>query len=224
MTFHNVRIGEVLNEEMLDHTGSMTSTWSLPPERQAVATCRNPDCGEMVVFNISRSNDIHNRGPIHFGGGTWRIWKTVPEGKKAWVSELLPEKVRQCMLDAEQTLIVDVAPRIARTAFRTVLDVATKEVLARNPGCLGNKTPQNLSNRIDMLAKAGLLTTDLKDWAHGVRGITNEDVHTVEPVSKEEAQEIAEITRLILTYLFELPERVKLTKAAAEAKKADGNG
>ncbi|MBV1823351.1 DUF4145 domain-containing protein [Komagataeibacter oboediens] len=130
------------------------------------------------------------------------------------------------MLEAEQTLIArDVAPRIARATFRTVLDVATKEVLAQNPGCLdGKAAPRNLSARIDMLAKAGLLTADLKEWAHGVRGITNEDVHTVEPVRKDEAQEIAEITRLILTYLFELPERVKRAKAVAEAKKAEGNG
>lgn len=153
---------------------------------------------------------------------TEQMW---PPMDKPHVSTLMPSDVRKCMFEAEQALIArDIARRIARGAFRTVLDVATKEVLRQNPGCLGDTMPKNLSNRIDMLAKAGLLTTDLKDWAHGVRGITNEDVHTVESVSKEEAQEIAEITRLILTYLFELPERVKLAKAAAEDKKAKGNG
>lgn len=169
------------------------------------------------VFNFSGGIEDLTDGII-----TEQMW---PPLDKPYVSTLMPWDVRQCMLEAEQALNSGVAPRIARSAFRTVLDVATKEVLVQNPGCLGEKAePKTLNNRIDMLAKAGLLTTDLKEWAHGVRGITNEDVHTVEPVSKEEAQEIAEITRLILTYLFELPERVKLAKAAAEAKKAGGNG
>ncbi len=99
-------------------------------------------------------------------------------------------------------------------------------MVKRNPACLDGKDPSKITlfNRINILADAKLISPELKVWAHGVRGITNEDVHTVEPVSKEEAQEIAEITRLILTYLFELPERVKLAKAAADAKKAERNG
>lgn len=224
VTFGDVGVGEILNPNDVERTKNAPLGVRIPAERQAVGTCKNPDCREMVVFNICLCLDIYNPGPVHFVGSTWCIWKTAPESKKAQASELLPEDVHQCMLEAEQTLIGGVAPRIARGAFRTVLDVATNEVLRQNPGCLGDKTAKNLSSRIDMLAKAGLLTADLKDWAHGVRGITNEDVHTVEPVSKEEAQEIAEITRLILTYLFELPERVKLAKAAAEDKKAEGNG
>ncbi|MCJ8352721.1 DUF4145 domain-containing protein [Novacetimonas hansenii] len=223
VTFGNVMVGEILNQKDIEQMKGK-GIRNVSRESQAVATCKNPDCLKMVVFNIFQCTEPHESGPLHFSGSSWHIWKTAPASKKAQASKLLPTDVRQCMLDAEQTLIADVAPRIARSTFRTALDVATNEVLRQNPGCLGEKIPKNLSSRIDMLAKAGLLTTDLKDWAHGVRGITNEDVHTVEPVRKEEAQEIADITRLILTYLFELPERVKLAKAAADAKKAEGNG
>lgn len=227
VTFGEVNVGELLNKDAMEQASHMARGITPAGRREAVGTCRNPKCRQMVVFRLRASVNINDRGVVYFGGNSWHVDSTAPAPRRAMASELLPPAVRQCMLEAEQTLIArDVAPRIARGAFRTALDVATKDIVTKNPACLGGKNPEKITlfERINLLAAAKLLSPELQAWAHGVRGITNEDVHTVEPVSKEEAQEIAEITRLILTYLFELPARVKQAKAAAEAKKAERKG
>ncbi|OUJ05342.1 hypothetical protein HK23_06095 [Acetobacter malorum] len=176
------------------------------------------------VTNGYAASDI----PVNFydihTSTNYALEKFWPEYPRPQASEDLPPDVRRCMFEAEDALI-SAAPRIARGAFRTVLDVATKEIVAKNPSCLDNSDPDklNLNSRIDKLAKHHLLTTSLKDWAHGVRGITNDDVHGPEPVEKAEAEEIAEITRMILKYLYELPASVEKMRVAAKAKKDAAN-
>ena len=158
---------------------------------------------------------------VHFDSYWWEPENVFPPPNRLPVSDLLPNDVRQVMAEAEQALD-GASPRIARGAFRTVLDVATKRVVSASTTIEEEwklTKSQTLYNRIEFLARNHLLTPALKDWAHGVRGITNEDIHTVENVTAGEAQEIAEITRMILVYLFEMPERVRLAKEAAEAKK-----
>ncbi|MBS1067276.1 DUF4145 domain-containing protein [Gluconobacter cerinus] len=148
--------------------------------------------------------------------------RNFPDAGQKTVSHYMPRDVRQAMIDAEETLIGAPA-RVARGQFRIVLDVATKYVLEKNPECVADRVathPLKLNDRINVLAKHHLLTPALRDWAHGVRGITNDDVHGIEPVTSEEAQEIAEITRMILIYLFEMPARVLTAQDASKAKKA----
>ena len=183
--------------------------------------CRS--CQHGVVFDLERNyGQTSGANPIIvFSGSPWRPTAVFPSPRKVEVSDFIPEPVRFAMQEAEHTLAVASA-RVARGQFRIVLDVAAKYVVDENPSCVADRTfthPLKLNDRINILAKHHLLTPALRDWAHGVRGITNEDVHTAESVTPAEAQEIAEITRMILTYLFEMPERVRLAKEAAEAKK-----
>lgn len=190
--------------------------------RQAMAVCRNLPCQKMVVFNLIKGK--HGEpGVIVIDSAQWKITGTFPEQKRPQASELLPPKVRKCMLEAEEVLACGPAnlARIARGAFRTVLDVATKEVLSQNPACHDGKKAESMTlyRRIELLTEHHLLTPALRDWAHGVRVITNEDVHTVESVAIEEAKEVAEITRMMLLYLFELPARVIHARETAEAKR-----
>lgn len=192
----------------------------------AVWVCRNPSCRLPTAMFLStrvRQSEIDEDGIIYNDTNTgisYSLVKFWPEQPHAKASQDLPPDVRRCMLDAEDALI-SAAPRIARGAFRTVLDVATKEIVQQNPSCLDGSNPDklNLNSRIDKLAKHHLLTVSLKEWAHGVRGITNDDVHGPEPVEKEEAEEIAEITRMILKYLYELPASVERMRIAAQAKR-----
>lgn len=157
--------------------------------------------------------------------GMYYVYEAWPKPPQPQVSESLPPDVRQCMLEAEDALI-SAAPRLARGAFRTVLDVATKEIVHKNPHCLDDSDPTklNLNSRIEKLAKHHLLTASLKSWAHTVRGITNEDVHGPGVVTKAEAEEIAEVTRMILKYLFELPASVEKMREAAQGRKEAAEG
>ena len=185
-----------------------------------LATCRNCN-GGLAIDVRGRTTPAGPNYLLMFGGGWWTATAVYPGYDKVGVSELLPDDVKLVMTEAEEALL-GASPRIARGAFRTVLDVATKYVVSANETlrCAWEETrTKNLYNRIEFLAQRHILTPALQEWAHGVRGITNEDIHTVEPVTPTEAQEIAEITRMILTYLFEMPERVRLAKEAAKAKK-----
>ncbi|MFT8354088.1 MAG: DUF4145 domain-containing protein [Gluconobacter japonicus] len=184
--------------------------------------CRNCDQGIMIDIMITSRTDHRGKSFMHWSGSWWEPSKVYPDPNNSPVSDLLPENVRQVMKEAEEALNA-VSPRIARGCFRTVLDVATQHIIQENPNCLearSSNRPMNLSTRLDFLTAQNLLNPTLKEWAHNVRGITNNDVHTAEPATPQEAQEIAEITRMILNYLFVMPERVRLAKEAADEKRA----
>lgn len=90
--------------------------------------------------------------------------------------------------------------------YRKVLETATKELGAdlKNEG--------NLMKRIDLLAANGRLTKDLAEWAHQVRIIGNETAHEeCEPEAKD-VLDLANLTRMLLVYLFELPGRVAVMR------------
>lgn len=186
---------------------------------QGAWLCRNDECRLPTAVFLQGANGSQKIF-VHFNGISYTLRDMWPKPPKPDVSEDMPAGVRQCMLEAEDALI-SASPRLARGAFRTVLDVATKDMVEKNPKCLDGSDPTklNLNSRIDKLAKHHLITASLRDWAHTVRGITNEDVHGPGLVTKEEAEEIAEITRMFLKYLYELPAAVEKMRVAAEEKK-----
>lgn len=90
----------------------------------------------------------------------------------------------------------------AGTMYRKVLETATKE--------LGSdlKKEGNLMRRIDMLEEQGRLTKDLAQWAHKVRLMGNETAHEEDEPTAQDVLDLANLTRMLLIYLFELPGRV----------------
>lgn len=60
-----------------------------------------------------------------------------------------------------------------------------------------------------MLAKEGLITKDMQEWAHKIRLEGNEAIHELEEPTKEQAVELQLFTELMLTYLFTLPAKVR---------------
>jgi uncharacterized protein DUF4145 len=83
----------------------------------------------------------------------------------------------------------------------------------------------NIQGRIDAVASRGLITPDLKDWAHQIRLAGNEATHDHAPYSEEEASELLDFTELYLTYVYTLPKRLELRKAknrAARTAKSPG--
>ncbi|WP_322010888.1 DUF4145 domain-containing protein [Paraburkholderia sp. J12] len=66
-----------------------------------------------------------------------------------------------------------------------------------------------LEKRIDKLAAENRITKDLQTWAHRVRLDGNDALHEEEEFTKEAATELSEFTRLLLIYLYTLPEKIK---------------
>jgi hypothetical protein len=77
-----------------------------------------------------------------------------------------------------------------------------------------------LAARIDALAAEGLLTPNLKDWAHSLRFLGNDAVHEVDGIPEEEAVQGYELARFTLTYVYTLPTQV----ATAREMRAERHG
>lgn len=66
-----------------------------------------------------------------------------------------------------------------------------------------------LEKRIDKLAAEGLITQDMKTWAHKIRLEGNEAVHELDEPSKEQTEDLKLFTEMLLTYLYTLPAKVR---------------
>jgi len=93
--------------------------------------------------------------------------------------------------------------------FRKSIDAATRDL---DPSLAGKM----LAKRIDLLAQAGKLTPDLKEWAHLIRLDGNQGAHDDEELSAAEIEQLEEFTKLFLIYTFTLPAQVLKRKAAAQ--------
>lgn len=69
-----------------------------------------------------------------------------------------------------------------------------------------------LHKRIDLMADKGLLTKSLQEWSHHLRLDANEMIHEGTQSDKDHALEIQNFTKFVLTYLFTLPESVRLAR------------
>ncbi len=184
--------------------------------------CSTPEGRKnFIAYRDWQEISLLSSNSINLGDGI-NIARTWPEFPKPKRFDYLPPEVENVMRDAEDARCCKAPNRMVRGEYRTVIDVATQYIFTANLAAFkpGTNPVQKLNNRIDMLASKHFLTPSLRDWAHGIRFITNEDVHTSNDVSAEEVTEIAEFTDMLLQYLFELPGRVKQAKETAEQKRA----
>ncbi len=124
-----------------------------------------------------------------------------------------PENVARAFLQAEDALKrenFDAAVAMDRRA----LELMTKEKAPEDA-----KKP--LVQRIEILSARHEITPALKDWAHNLRTMGNEAVHGVDGLTEDEAESTHEVTKFILTYIYTLPEQVRLAK---EKREAGANG
>lgn len=97
---------------------------------------------------------------------------------------------------------------------RKVLEVSTKKIHPEGSG--------TLYNRIEALADEGLITTDLKKWAHIIRQDGNESAHEEEPVTREFSEDLLSFTELFLLYVFTMPKKVAIRNAEVDKESKEG--
>ena len=90
-------------------------------------------------------------------------------------------------------------------AYRRSLELALKDIDAELKG--------TLEKRIDKLAEKGRLTVDLAEWAHSVRELGNEATHDTPEPPKEDVDDLAAFTRIVLEYLYTMPAKVRARAA-----------
>jgi Domain of unknown function (DUF4145) len=92
---------------------------------------------------------------------------------------------------------------------------ATVEATAKDKGF----TRGSLEEKINELAEAGLISTTTRDAAHEIRFAGNEAAHgDIEPISVEEAAEIAELMDAILHRVYQEPAKIARIRASREAR------
>lgn len=116
----------------------------------------------------------------------------------------LPERIARAFEQAD-TSIHQRSWDAAGAMDRRALELATLEKAPE-------KRDQTLYKRIEFLANEGRITPSLKDWAHDLRVVGNNAVHDEDGLTEDDARQAHELTRFILTYLYTLPEQVRLAQ------------
>ena len=123
----------------------------------------------------------------------------------------VPDHIAQAAKEA--TLCLSVG------AYRAVgaLARAVIEATAKDKGAEG----RNLENRIDALRDADHIRTHTQEQAHEVRHFGNDMAHGdfVDPVTKEEAEEVIELMAEVLDEVYQSPARLAARRTARLAKK-----
>lgn len=138
------------------------------------------------------------------------VTKIYPDAGSTKAPEHVPERIAELYLEALDSLKRQKWTSAA-SMFRKTLEIALKDV---DPTVEAWK----LEKRIDKLAELGKITPAIKDWAHELRLDGNAAVHGDEPADEETANAMRALTQHTLTYLFTLPKKVELARAARAEK------
>lgn len=135
---------------------------------------------------------------------TFEVLKQYPPDLKPNEDPLWPDSIRRKFSDAQRMHTQGISPSIVLTTCGTVLELALKEL---DPSS-GRK---KLYKRIENLHEDGVITSPIKDWAHGIRLDRNNAVHDGEGDEKDAAEYI-EFLKMFFTMAFSLPARIAVKR------------
>lgn len=148
------------------------------------------------------------KGPHEYQGDIesnnyYKITAEYPREIEKSTPEYLPENIAKFYNQAMSALRRNDYDSSAMMS-RKVLEVSVKNIHPDGKG--------SLYKRIETLANEGLITSDLKDWAHLIREDGNESAHEEVPVTQKFAESILSFTELFLLYIFTMPGMVSNRK------------
>lgn len=155
--------------------------------------------GYFVKVQVTGQSPCQHNGDID-AKASIRIMKEYPQAKDIDTPDYLPENINNFFLQAAKSLRLGNLDAAAMMS-RKVLEVSVKTLDKDSEG--------NLYQRIEKLHVAGIITEDLKDWAHIIRDDGNVAAHEEEPVSPGFAEELLSFTEMFLMYTFTMPGMVK---------------
>lgn len=139
-----------------------------------------------------------------FDTGSYEI---LPKLGTVEVPAHTPANIAKFFRQARQSLEIE-AWDAAGAMCRKVLEASLKHKFPNHPREL------KLVDRIRRAEKDGSLTRDLARWADEIRHFGNDAAHEDDPFSEDEAKEVDQFTEMMLIYLFTLPGRLLLARAA----------
>jgi hypothetical protein len=160
--------------------------------------CHGPVCMQIVA---PRGKPLSQYNGNLKASTDFIVTRFYPEPEKAEAPEHIPPPAASPFIQAVESRRAGHYDA-AGAMYRKALDVGLKAIDPLMKGVL--------HARIEKLAEDHRLTPSLKEWAHGIRLDGNDASHAEEAFTKEEAEEMHAFTQLVLTYLFTLPEKVRL--------------
>lgn len=130
----------------------------------------------------------------------WRLLLTFPTETSNRVPEHTPPDIARVFRQAKAMHRRNELDGAA-ILYGKVIDIATKAIDSSIVG--------GLAARIDKLAEAGKLPTEVRAWAHEIRIMRNDAAHTAEEPKKTDVDEIGEFAEAFLEYVFTLPTKFK---------------
>lgn len=187
---------------------------------RSLLLCWGCEEGVVAVFDATAGRDQNfpnaapqqaPKDPRQVG---WHLVKTYPVPQPSKCPTHTPDRLKGLFLQAANALKRG-DPDASGAMSRKVVDVSTQLLLGDQA-----QDYKTIFARIEAVAKKGMLTDDLKDWAHQVRLGGADAAHDLDPFTKEEAEELLDFAELYLTYVYTLPSRLKERRERAEKEKA----
>lgn len=167
----------------------------------AAFQCNNPDCALIIggIVSAADNKTIVDHWPHHAVG------KEFPD---------VPETIAAAADEAYRCLSIG-AHRAAIATARAVVEATAKH---------HDVTKGNLENKIDELAKKGVIGNDTAEAAHAVRLWGNDAAHgdlALTEVDEQDAREVVALMDDVLSRAYQLPAR---TRRIIESRQARRNG
>lgn len=169
------------------------------PSGNAIRTmrCANEKC-QMPIAALTLGSDVVAHWPVTVGG------KPFPD---------VPEHIAATADEAHQCQSIG-AYRGAVALARAVVEATAKE---------RGVTKGNLMDKIDTLAKQGVISDAMKDAAHEIRFAGNEVAHgdlAEEPLTEQDGEEVLDLMDAILLRVYQEPAQVARVRERREARRA----
>jgi hypothetical protein len=167
--------------------------------------CHQPIAARMRTMNGSKNLAPSNyQGNLNGRGSPWVLVEIYPNALTLDTPSGIPAGVERAYIQAAASRRaghLDAAAAMYRKAMELALKDLSPEIEA-----------WKIEKRIDKMAKEGLITKELQGWAHELRLDGNDVLHEVE-ASLELTDQMHNLCKFLLTYLFSLPEQVKAARA-----------
>jgi hypothetical protein len=164
-----------------------------------LGACNGQRCNERFVITRLQSS-------------SGKIIKIYPNTLPEPIDENIPEAIQMDLDEAGRCFVAGAYRAAAVMARRALQNVALdKEAPTTHEITLKDgkkkKVSMRLVDQIDWLFKQGIITKDLRDWAHEVRGIGNDGVHPADAedvtvMSKEDAEYVIALANAFCSPLY----------------------
>ncbi len=160
-------------------------------------------------YSISECNSCSQHFLVIRDDG--KIIKIYPDRLPKTVNELIPQDIKTDFEEALLCYSVGAYRGAAALARRTV------QLICLDKGASKNK---NLHQQIDELFSSGVITKDIKEWAHEVRFLGNDAAHPNKNiVSQDDAKDILDLLESLCDVLYVAPAKAAERKQKRESTK-----